>query len=192
MESLVDEEYEYELPSGANVELTKKLVENNNQLWVVLWSAILFDIWYDSYNKNLHKPDSRGRLYAQAYFLEEGLRFVKQMTDTDLKKARRLILSNWNGRADQLVLDVIDSYLCSTQRLQLILRSEIHKAVQGAVISAAKTENKTMKQRHCMHQNSCLLCIQLDGETVPIDSYFSDGTFDAHTHIGCRCQLEFK
>ncbi len=195
MDLLAEDEYgleEHELPVGAKTELTAKLAESNNALWTVLWSVILFDVWHIAYNKNLKKPDSREQLYAVEFFEEEGLRFVKQMTDTDLKKLRRIILNNWNGRTEKLVLDIINSYICSPQRLELILRSEIHKAAQMAVIKAAIVDKKTYKQRHCMHQNSCLLCIQSDGETVPIDSYFSDGTYDAHTHIGCRCQLEFR
>lgn len=178
---------DFELPE----ELLTLLVLKNTRVWDTLWNKLLVRIWGKNYNKNLPIDDIRGNTYAKRYFEQHGMELVKTLSDTDALQLKNLISKNFGLSAREFVELVRTSFICSDNRLLLIYKNEIHMAEQNGAISKAYEEQKKTKTRHCMHERSCLTCISMDGEVVPIDGMFSDGTKDAHTHPDCRCNLTF-
>jgi hypothetical protein len=126
---------------------------------------------------------------SQKYFEDHGLEFIKNTTDTDISTIRNALEANW-GDSDAFVEDL--SPLYSEERLLAIYRSETHMAVNNSSIAAAKSAGIVTKTRRATgDERMCPICGEADGETVGINELFSDGSFDCHSHVNCRCVLLF-
>lgn len=77
--------------------------------------------------------------------------------------------------------------------------SEQHIAESGGVLLAAKrAAEKTHKQAmktwriNPASPDICLLCVRMDGETVPYNQPFSNGYMISHRHPHCWCDMEIS
>jgi SPP1 gp7 family putative phage head morphogenesis protein len=184
--------------------LVVHLVEKNERIWLNVWRAVAARSWLTSHIEakketdegftppeledviELRYPDAKG------YFLNHGTEFVKELTDTDLNHLKADIIANWGVGEKEFARRVRDSYLCSDARLMSIYRTEVHIAATEATRSAAAQAG--MKRKRWMSVGDgvndgrvCPFCMDMNGEEVPIDQPYSNGSMTAHAHPSCRC-----
>ena len=168
-----------------------KLDKKNMKVWENIWDSVAkeaFEAGVESVPNSISSD-----VLAKIYHKEHGLEFVGQMSDTDIALLKGHIKTNWGVGERKFARIVRDSYPCSDTRLKRIYRTEVHQAdIHGSWGMAKKLKAKT-KTRHAVgDERTCHICLDMDGETVPINEAYSDGSFVAHSHPGCRCVQTYK
>lgn len=126
---------------------------------------------------------------ARKFFDERGSAFVDDITNTNIDVIKASLDTNWGDAAGFLKSL---SGLFSDDRLTRIYRSEVHTAQNGAAIDAADRVGFATKTRTAVgDERTCEICMDYDGETVPINETFSDGSYEGHSHPSCRCVVTF-
>ncbi len=125
--------------------------------------------------------------YADQYFKEHGVEFVKQLTRTDREKLKRLLEKYWGVGEDVFAREIKNEYLFSSERAKRIYRTETHMAHEAGAYMFARGGGAKYKMWLGNQQNACGICSRLHGEIQPVDRPFSHGTMFAHAHPRCRC-----
>lgn len=125
--------------------------------------------------------------YAEGYFQKRGLEFVKQLTETDKQKLKRLLEKNWGVGEAEFSRRIKGTYLFSPERAKRIYRTETHLAHEAGAHMFAAQNGARYKMWLGNQSNACPTCSRLHGEIVPVDQPFSLGTMYAHAHPRCRC-----
>jgi hypothetical protein len=128
-----------------------------------------------------------GTKYADEWFKDRGTEFVKQVSDTDRKRLKNLLVKHWGVGEKKFARLIKDEYLFSPARARAIYHEETtntHEA--GSYMFAYKNGGK-WKRWMAGQLNACPICQKLNGQTRPIEQPFSTGYMWAHAHIGDRC-----
>lgn len=183
----------------------KKLFEDlfqkkNEKLWELIWNKVGALAWAKSYIRAHTKfglpgkppsyEDVKERRFpdAKTYFVDHGLQFVKEMTETDKKQLYNHLVSDFGVGEKEFARKYKDSYSFSESRLKTIYRTEIHLSQRNSQIAGAVTAGSTHKIWRAVGDEAvCPICRQFNDETRPINSPYSNGEMVAHAHPRCRC-----
>lgn len=124
--------------------------------------------------------------------------FVIQTTSTDTRRLKYLIkdlVDKSKTKGKQLkhndITDTVRrSGLCRESRIIKIVSNEGHILKGYNAIDKAWSKKYTRK-RWVASSGACEVCMSLSGQTVPIDGFYSNGSFIAHAHPFCICHDEF-
>ena len=181
-----------ELWKVAEDSLRSVLQLKNAKVWRRAWEGGLARSYLDGMAEEAVGPVISASELAQSYFEKQGLRFAKELTETDLRFIRQTLIDNWDDKSG--FLDAIrETYICSEARGERIWDNETHIAYRSGNQDYARSDGKTTKTWVTTGSDAmCEECEAMDGETVPIDEPYSNGMMTAHAHNGCQCDEEFS
>jgi SPP1 gp7 family putative phage head morphogenesis protein len=176
-------------------------MEKNKSLWKQVWKLIGARAFAAGYLR-AHakfglpgKPPSMKDILelrfpdAKKFFDKQGLKFVKEMTETDKGRLHLSLSQSFGIGAKRFAEKFKDDYIFSNARLQNIYRTEAHISNRHAQTEGAKDAGMKTKTWYATGDESmCPICGKLNGQTVPIDKPYSNGEMVAHAHPRCRCQ----
>ena len=128
-----------------------------------------------------------GPSYARKYFDERGGQLIKDITETDRKHIRALLIEHWGKGEAQFARDIAGDYLLDAKRAKLIYRSEMHNCHEAGAFANAHFNGGRFRVWISNGDNACPKCRAMNGEIRPIDQPFSDGNYYPHKHPNCEC-----
>jgi len=129
---------------------------------------------------------------AQKYFKEEGLKLVKGLTATDLKRLKQEIQTHFGLNEKTFARKYGASYSCSPYRMKTIFRTEKFRAINaGEYLEAKEVGAVTKTWQHSTGPNPRKDHLAMTGETVGIDELFSDGE-QYPQMVNCRCRVDYS
>lgn len=174
----------------------KQSKKKNTAIWALLAASILPSVFRKA-GKAIEKQagdvltkKSRDAL-AREYLQARGGVMIKQMSRTDVKRMKQILLNDWYMDEKELARRLANSGICSENRGKMIVRTERHTAQQwggfyyaddlGAIAKTwATVGDRRVRASHQV----------LNGETVLIRDAFSNGRFLAD-EIRCRCRIMY-
>jgi SPP1 gp7 family putative phage head morphogenesis protein len=130
---------------------------------------------------------------AQRFIAEYGLRIAEKLQETTLTRLTETLLAGWNlgEDMDQLaarvaaVMDDIPDWRALT-----IARTETIRAFNGGMWLAYQEGGVVVTKRWIDGQpGACVICVDLNGEEVPLGDDFSIGVQFPPAHPRCRCAV---
>lgn len=174
--------------------------EKNKKLWKLVWDKIGAKAWTAGYIKahlQFGLPGDRPSVEdvkelrfpdAKAYFVQHGLQFVTEMTETDKNRLYADLLSDFGVGEKAFARKYKNSYSFSKDRLKTIYRTEVHISQRSAQMAGAVEAGMGHKTWLATGDEAmCPICSQLKGEVRPINLPYSNGEMVAHAHPRCRC-----
>jgi SPP1 gp7 family putative phage head morphogenesis protein len=174
--------------------------EKNKALWNKLWDIIgarAFTAGYVKSHvkfglpgeapkyediKSLRNPD------AKSYFENRGLEFINDLTETDMTRLRAALASGKGLGEKKFAKIYAKDFSFSPERLKLIYTNEVHIGNRVAQTDAAMKAGKSTKTWIALGDEvTCPICGKMNGQTVSINSSYSNGEMVAHAHPRCRC-----
>ena len=129
---------------------------------------------------------------AQKYFKEEGLKLVKTLTATDLKRLKGQIQTHFGLNEKTFARKYGESYSCAPYRMRTIFRTEKFRAINaGEYLEAKEVGALTKTWQHSQGPNPRKQHLAMTGETVGIDELFSDGE-QYPQMVNCRCRVDYS
>jgi hypothetical protein len=176
-------------------DLKRKLMENNQRLWSVIWASgglAAYQLGAKRIAKELgiNWADSPrpGVLHLPWPDL------IEQLTETDLGQIRDLLEKSWGKGEKAFARQAEASQLASPARLKTIYRTEIHYSNEYAGLHQALDAGvKTRSWLAMGDERTCDICSALESENqkIPINKPFSNGEMTAHAHPSCRCRAVY-
>lgn len=128
-----------------------------------------------------------GTKYADDYFKNHGLEFIEQISETDRKHLKDLLVKNWGVGEQEFARRIRDSNLFSDGRARRIYREERTNTVEAGARAFALNYGAKFKAWMGNHAGACQTCQSMNGQIRPINEPFSNGSMTAKGHLGCRC-----
>jgi len=129
---------------------------------------------------------------AQKYLKEEGLKLVKTLTATDLKRLEKQIQRHFGLNERTFRQRFAQDYPCSPGRVSTIFRTEKFRAINGgADLEAREVGAVTKTWQHSQGPNPRKDHLAMTGETVGIDERFSNGEMYPQM-VNCRCRVDYS
>lgn len=127
---------------------------------------------------------------AQEHFQDHGLKFVKNMSQTDIDSLRQRIQYDFNLNPKAFAEKFASSYSCSEARLERIKRTETHTEAQAGGNNFAKLADAEFKQWLCTPRGRWPRPTHraVWYEVVKIDEAFSNG-LQWPSDPNCRCYV---
>jgi hypothetical protein len=130
---------------------------------------------------------------AQKYLKEEGLKLVKTLTATDLKRLLPQIQKHFGLNERTFQRKFAQDYPCSPYRMRTIFRTEKFSAINGGAHLEAVSVGATNKfWRHSHGPNPRKDHLAMDGEEREIDEAFSNGKQYPNGDPNCRCRADYS
>lgn len=130
---------------------------------------------------------------AQKYFKEEGLKLVKTLSATDLKRLMPQIQRHFGLNERTFQKQFANDYPCSPYRMRTIFRTEKFDAIRGGEHLEAKSVDAKKKiWKHSHGPNPRKDHLAMDGEERSIDEPFSNGKQYPNGDPNCRCRVNYK
>jgi len=128
---------------------------------------------------------------AKQYIRQHGLAKIEDLSTETLSHLKTAIASNLSNKVG--FLKATSGLGIDKQRLDLIFDNEVHEALEIGGLKYARTEGAATKTWEASGaDNCCPDCEEMDGESVPLDSDFSNGCSVAHLHPGCNCETSYQ
>ena len=178
-------------------DLKRKLMENNQRLWSVIWASgglAAYQLGAKRVCKELGIDWSDVPFRGQEYYISHGRDLIEQLTETDLGHIRDLLEKNWGKGEKAFARQAEASQLASPARLKTIYRTEIHYSNEYAGLRQALDAGiKTRSWLAMGDERTCDICSALESENqkIPISKPFSNGEMTAHAHPSCRCRAVY-
>lgn len=103
---------------------------------------------------------------------------------------RDLVAAVEEGASNDAIAERIrDSYVFSDERAITIARTETAFADVAGNVAAYRASGQVASKEWLVAEDCCDDCQALDGEVVPLDAKFSDGSEGAPAHPNCRCDV---
>ena len=118
---------------------------------------------------------------AKQIFQERGLAGVE---DLDVEKVKQALLEHWGDK--EAFVDSLAGPKLSDGRLSTIYENETHMANRAAQQLIAQNQGARYKT-WVAQPDACPDCDSLSGESVHIDSKYSNRQQLPHAHVNCRC-----
>ncbi len=132
-----------------------------------------------------------GPSYARKYFDERGGQLIKDVTETDRKRIRALLIEHWGKGEVAFAREVANDVLLDAKRAKMIYRSEVHMAHEAGSYACAHFNGGRFRVWISNGANACPACHAMNGQVRPIDQPFSDGNYYPHKHPFCECSQYF-
>jgi hypothetical protein len=128
---------------------------------------------------------------SQKFMKAEGFQLVKTLTKTDLNRLIPQIQRHFGLNERTFQRQFAQDYPCAPYRMRTIFRTEKAKAINGGAHLEAKSVGaKTKTWRHSGGPNPRKDHVAMSGETVAVDSNFSNG--EAWPGLpNCRCRVDY-
>ncbi len=181
-------------------ELRQKYEEQNQEIWALIWAGGVLAAYFSG-EKRVAKAsniewveEGPSQTRAKKWFIERGLMFVQQVSDTDIVRLKNLVLEHWGENERTFARTVEDSPISDEARLRLMYRTETHTAHEGAAYQFAWETGHQFKRWHDTgdtrvrekHRKGA----GISGMVLPIDQPFANGLLFPG-EVGCRCWLEY-
>ena len=179
-------------------DLKRKLMENNQRLWSIIWESggsTAYQLGAKRVSKELGIDWTNIPFRGQEYYISHGRDLIEQLTETDLGQIRDLLEKNWGKGEKAFARQAEASQLASPARLKTIYRTEIHYSNEYAGLHQALDASvKTRSWLAMGDERMCDLCAALEAENqnVPVNRPFSNGEMTAHAHPSCRCRTLYN
>ena len=176
--------------------LQEKVIEpKRRSLWqyfVLSVGAVSWSSGVARTSKQLKLKDFSGKWqagpdYARRYFDERGGQLIKDVTETDRKRIRALLIEHWGKGEVAFAREVANDVLLDSKRAKLIFRSEMHLTHEAGAYSMGHFNGAKFRVYISNGLNACPKCRAMNGEVRPIDQPFSDGSYFPHKHPMCEC-----
>ena len=177
-------------------DISDDLDTTNWEIWKTIWTSVAASYYFKGQDIEslqikrelskkiddtfLSKASSNDR--AMKYFNEHGVELVKNLSNTDKNKLKKLIIDEFPNGKDIFIRKARDSFLVSDSRLETIYRTETHTAYEAARYEVEKdlmSENPKIKRKKEMHHsgnpNFRAEHLQADSEIRELDKVFSFG-----------------